>query len=274
MVKIFVGRLPEDVKKSELEELFKAYGEITDCSILKNYGFVHMADLNDAKKAIAGLDKTDLKGNSINVELSTTKVQKASKIFVGNLPPETKSADIHKLFKKYGTVIECDVVKNYAFVHMGRENMARDAINGLNNTEFNGNKIGVQMARSQRNLDMHGGPPMYRGDMRGRGRGGRGVYMGPPPRMGLQHPRFRKPYLDDPYLDPPFSRMGRGGLRHRMLGGSSLHERSVGLGSMYGQDLLSRAALRRDPLLSAGGSLLLREREALARRLESEALAE
>ena len=53
MVKIFVGRLSENVQKSELEELFKGFGEVTDCSVLKNYGFVHMANLDEAKAAIA-----------------------------------------------------------------------------------------------------------------------------------------------------------------------------------------------------------------------------
>ena len=57
---------------------------------------------------------------------------------------------IHKLFKQHGTVIECDVVKNFAFVHMGKEAMAREAIEALNDTEFNGNKITVQMARAKR----------------------------------------------------------------------------------------------------------------------------
>ena len=40
------------------------------------------------------LDKTDLKGSTINVELSTTRVQKATKLFVGNLPEGTKSAEV------------------------------------------------------------------------------------------------------------------------------------------------------------------------------------
>uniref|UniRef100_H2YJ52 RRM domain-containing protein n=1 Tax=Ciona savignyi TaxID=51511 RepID=H2YJ52_CIOSA len=155
---------------------------------------------------------------------------------------------------------------------MGRDNMARDAIKALNNTEFNGNKLGVEMARSHRNTEMQYGPPMHRGDFRGRGR--RGAYMGPPPRMGMFPPRFRKPFMDDPFMEPPMHRMGRGGLRHRMLGVPSLHERSAALDSMYDRELLSRAAYRHDPLLGAGGSLLLREREALARRLESEALAD
>ena len=60
------------------------------------------------------------------------------------------SFQIHKLFKQYGTVIECDVVKNYAFVHMGKESEAREAIAGLKGTDFNGNEISVEMSRSKR----------------------------------------------------------------------------------------------------------------------------
>ena len=62
---------------------------------------------------------------------------------------------IHKLFKEHGTVIECDVVKNLAFVHMARDNMARDAIKALNKYDLNGNTITVQMAR-QKQGDMDG----------------------------------------------------------------------------------------------------------------------
>ena len=60
---------------------------------------------------------------------------------------------IHKLFKEYGTVIECDVVKNFAFVHMSRDNMARDAIKGLNKFDLNGNQITVQMARQKNEMN-------------------------------------------------------------------------------------------------------------------------
>lgn len=50
-------------------------------------------------------------------------------------------------------MIECDVVKNFAFVHMSKETMAREAIKCLDKTDFNGNVIAVQFAR-QRPEDM------------------------------------------------------------------------------------------------------------------------
>ena len=38
------------------------------------------------------------------------------KIFVGNLPDGTSATEVKPLFEKYGTVIECDIVKNFGFV--------------------------------------------------------------------------------------------------------------------------------------------------------------
>ena len=52
MVKIFIGRIPEDMKKGELAKMFAEFGDVIDCSIIKGYGFVHMADKEEAQKAI------------------------------------------------------------------------------------------------------------------------------------------------------------------------------------------------------------------------------
>ncbi len=40
MVKIFVGNLSDDATEQQLSELFKPYGEITECAVLNRFGFV------------------------------------------------------------------------------------------------------------------------------------------------------------------------------------------------------------------------------------------
>ena len=42
------------------------------------------------------------------------------KIFIGNLPDEgmVKNEDIRPLFEQYGTVSECEVIKNYGWVQV------------------------------------------------------------------------------------------------------------------------------------------------------------
>ncbi|XP_010135165.1 PREDICTED: RNA-binding protein 4B-like, partial [Buceros rhinoceros silvestris] len=55
---------------------------------------------------------------------------------VGNISPACTNLELRAKFEEYGPVIECDIVKDYAFVHMERAEDAVEAIRGLDNTEF------------------------------------------------------------------------------------------------------------------------------------------
>ena len=72
------------------------------------------------------------------------------KLFVGNLPTDTKEADLIELFERFGTVRSHKIImdmftrkcKGFGFIEMeGHEAWA--AIEGLNGKEFNGNTIKV-----------------------------------------------------------------------------------------------------------------------------------
>lgn len=39
-----------------------------------------------------------------------------SKVYVGNIPTNSSPDEVKALFEKYGTVSDCDIIKNYAFV--------------------------------------------------------------------------------------------------------------------------------------------------------------
>ncbi|VDK35302.1 unnamed protein product [Taenia asiatica] len=80
------------------------------------------------------------------------------KIFVGNLNPNSKSQDLRKRFELYGKVTECDIVNNYAFVHMESQADAEAAISKLHNSEFDGAKINVELSHGKGG----GGGPMRR----------------------------------------------------------------------------------------------------------------
>ncbi|CAF94319.1 unnamed protein product [Tetraodon nigroviridis] len=137
MVKIFVGNLPREANQEEIKALFTEYGTVTECAIIKNYAFVHMDDRKAATKAIKNLHLHKLHGTAINVEASHGKNPGAVKLHVANVE---KGADdeLRALFEEYGSVTECAVVKNFAFVHMSNSDEAMDAIKGLDNTEFQG----------------------------------------------------------------------------------------------------------------------------------------
>lgn len=137
MVKIFVGNLPPQAETDEIQALFAQYGTVTECAIIKNFAFVHMDDRKSATKAIRNLHLYKLHGVPINVEASHGKNQGPVKLHVANV--EKGSADaLRALFEEYGTVSECSVVKNFAFVHMPNSEEAMDAMKGLANAEFQG----------------------------------------------------------------------------------------------------------------------------------------
>jgi len=72
-IKIFLGNLSSDTSPDKLRPLFEKYGQVVECDVLKNFGFVHMVNKNEANKAIAQLDGYSVDGNNIRVELSTGK---------------------------------------------------------------------------------------------------------------------------------------------------------------------------------------------------------
>lgn len=72
---LFVGNLSRDVTESELRAAFEAFGTVSSVSIIKDkfngvskgFGFVEMPDKAQAQAAIAGLHRTPLKGQSMDV---------------------------------------------------------------------------------------------------------------------------------------------------------------------------------------------------------------
>lgn len=52
MVKLFVGNIAEGVTSGELRDHFSNYGNVTECDVLGNYGFVHMSTDVEAEDAI------------------------------------------------------------------------------------------------------------------------------------------------------------------------------------------------------------------------------
>ncbi|XP_029932095.1 RNA-binding protein 4B-like [Myripristis murdjan] len=165
MVKIFIGNLSQEAEKDEIESLFTQYGTVTECAKYKNYAFVHMDDRKSATKAIRELHLYKLHGRPINVEPSRGKNQGPVKLHIANVEKGFDD-ELRALFEEYGTVTECAIVKNFAFVHMSNSDEAMDAIKGLDNTEFHGKRIHVQISKSR----PRGGPeeeeyppPMGRG---------------------------------------------------------------------------------------------------------------
>ncbi|KAJ8405417.1 hypothetical protein AAFF_G00318900 [Aldrovandia affinis] len=149
MVKIFIGNLSQDTTAEDLRSLFSQYGNISECDVLKRYGFVHMDSKTDAEAAIRDLHQRDLNGMAMNVELSRGKSKASTKVHVSNLNSDCTNQELRSKFEEYGPVVECDIVKDYAFVHLERVEDAMEAISGLDNTAFQGKLMSVQLSTSR-----------------------------------------------------------------------------------------------------------------------------
>jgi cold-inducible RNA-binding protein len=76
--KLYVGNLSYDVGDSALHELFASQGEVVSAKVItdretgrpRGFGFVEMAQAEDAQKAIQNLDGRDFMGRNLTVNIA------------------------------------------------------------------------------------------------------------------------------------------------------------------------------------------------------------
>lgn len=81
---IFVGNLNFNTSEADLRQLFEAYGQVDRVSILtdretgrsRGFGFVEMVSAEDAEKAIAALNGSQLGGRTLNVNEARPKTER------------------------------------------------------------------------------------------------------------------------------------------------------------------------------------------------------
>jgi len=66
--KVYVGNLPEDIRDTDLEKLFKGYGRFDNIILKGNYGFVEFEDSRDAEDAVKDFDGAREWGNRLRLE--------------------------------------------------------------------------------------------------------------------------------------------------------------------------------------------------------------
>lgn len=104
----------------------------------------------------------------------------AARLFVGNLPYSVDSAKLEEMFSQAGNVASAQVLidrmtgrsRGFGFVEMADDEGTQKAIDTLNNTDIDGRKIVVNIARPREERPERGG---YGSDR---------------PRYGNDRPRF------------------------------------------------------------------------------------
>lgn len=123
----------------------------------------------------------------------------STKVYVGNLPETCRRSDLLTRFEKFGKVAECDIVKNYAFVHFENPEDAKIAVTELDGSDFQGTAMKVQLSHSRvrQKPGMGGKNECYKC-------GKDGHWSKDCPRGGTRPRGGRSgdPYERDPYYDP------------------------------------------------------------------------
>jgi len=104
----------------------------------------------------------------------------ATNIYVGNLPWTTTNDELADMFSQYGQVTKSQIItdretgrsRGFGFVEMTSEEEAQRAIDAMNNQDFNGRPLTVNIAKPR---EAGGGGGGGRGGFGGGG-GGRGGY--------------------------------------------------------------------------------------------------
>lgn len=87
-----------------------------------------------------------------------------SKLFVRNLSFNTSDSDLSGLFAEHGNVVSAKMAtdrdtgrpRGFAFIEMGSEEAAQDAIRALDQREFNGRVMHVAMSEPRRSGTAYG----------------------------------------------------------------------------------------------------------------------
>lgn len=211
--KIFVGNLAEKTVSADIRPLFEKYGKVIECDVVKDFGFVHMENEESGRDAIQNLNGYLVHGSAMKVEAATSRKgpnTPTTKIFVGNLSDNTRAPQVRALFTKYGTVVECDIVRNYGFVHIDTTDVNK-MVEELNGQMVDGQPMKVQISTSKvRTRPGMGNPEQcYRmGPDRFRGRMGfgRDPYPPPPPPPFLRDRMLSGGFAKDSYYDRYYDR--------------------------------------------------------------------
>lgn len=119
---IYIGNLLFEITPADLEREFKQFGVIEKCVIAsdnrglsKGFGYVTFTNVDEATKAIEGMNQVELEGRRLIVNYQaqtqrpTRKNEPSKTLFIGNLAFEMSDADLNKLFRDIRNVIDVRV---------------------------------------------------------------------------------------------------------------------------------------------------------------------
>lgn len=168
---IFIKNLAKSIDNKILSDTFSVVGNILSCKVATNskgeslgYGFVHYQSEQDAQAAIKNINGMIIEDQKVVVSAFKSKVErggtnkfKFTNVYVKNLPVGCTKEKLEELFGKHGEItssmIGSRTDKNgervFGFVNYSAPEMAAAAVEELNETEMEGQKLYVVRAQKK-----------------------------------------------------------------------------------------------------------------------------
>ncbi|KAL4560443.1 hypothetical protein LXL04_032594 [Taraxacum kok-saghyz] len=170
---VFVKNLNDSIDNVQLQELFKAFGNILSCKVVthedgksKGYGFVQFDSLESANSAIEKLNGTNVGGKLIYVGKFMKKSDrilpspdaKYTNLYIKNLDMDISEEILDQTFSKFGKIVSLvisrdnnGVSRGFGFVNFENPDDARKAVEDLNGLNL-GSKA-LYVARAQKKAE-------------------------------------------------------------------------------------------------------------------------
>ncbi|GAB2271652.1 Serine/arginine-rich splicing factor rs40, variant 2 [Dionaea muscipula] len=192
---IFCGNLEYDARQSEVERLFRRYGNVDRVDMKSGFAFVYMDDERDADVAIRKLDRIEFgrKGRRLRVEWTkqerdtrrpgggggsgfgggggggsgrkpAANTRPSKTLFVINFDPiRTRERDLQRHFDPYGKIANIRIRRNFAFIQYETQEDATRALESTNMSKLSDRVITVEYAIRDDDDRRNGHSPDRRG---------------------------------------------------------------------------------------------------------------
>jgi len=163
---LIVNYLPDEISEAIMYDMFAKYGEVDSVRIIRDrltqaprgYGFVKYKHPDSARAAIENLDGLHIMHKKLKVALSRPGgVRLKANLFIGSLPPSFTEEDLTRLFCDFHPIIDVRILrfsdgtsKQCGFVRLDNDDLAGQAIQGLNGVNTDGYRIQVKHAHGKR----------------------------------------------------------------------------------------------------------------------------
>jgi len=152
---LIINYLPQTFTENDVMRYFSPFGLIDQCKVVrdfrtgksKGYGFVKYAYEKSAVDAIKELNGFPVENKRLKVTVARKRCKKIrnSNLYVTHLPKTLDREGLEELFKPFGSIVQCTVLKDkqgrnrgVGFVRFDMHEHALRALQALNKTRPNG----------------------------------------------------------------------------------------------------------------------------------------